>query len=105
MILTSNDRLRVLAGALNAEILEPHKEFRQAVVTYQQKVLPKRNDLGHVVLVPDGKILTLTDSKGKVMSLGETRKLRRLILALRGDFRKLLLALQGGRNAGTQEIV
>jgi hypothetical protein len=114
MILTSNDRLRLLASAFKAEILQPHKGFRQAVVDYQQKVVPKRNDLGHVVLVPDGKILTLTDSKGKVMSLKETRELRRLILALRGDFRKLLLALRGNvanatapapAGTGTEEII
>lgn len=71
MILTSNDRLRVLAGALKGESLKPHKKFRPAVVSYQEKVVPKRNILGHVVLVPDGKIQTLTDSKGTAISLGE----------------------------------
>lgn len=114
MMLTSNDRLRVLARALEGETLEPHKKFRPSVVDYQQKVLPKRNVLGHVVLVPDGKMLTLTDSKGTVISLDETRELRRLILALRGDFRNLLLALQGNvanatasapAGTGTEEIV
>lgn len=95
MVLTSNDRLRVLAGVLKAKILAPHMAYRRSVITYQQKVVPFRNDLGHVVLVPEGKVLTLTDNKGKVISLGQTRDLRRLILGLRSDFRKLLLALQG----------
>ena len=95
MVLTSNDRLRVLAGVLKAKVLEPHKEDRRSVITYQQKVVPPRNVLGHMVLVPEGKIRTLTDNKGKVFTLQETRELRRLILALRTDFRKLLLALQG----------
>jgi hypothetical protein len=94
-VLTSNDRLRVLVGVLKAKILEPHKAYRPSVVRYQQEVVPRRNKLGHVVLVPEGKALTLTDSKGTTISLEETRDLRRLILALRVDFRNLLLALQG----------
>lgn len=91
-ILTSNHRLRVLAEALKGEFLKPHKKFRKSVVDYQQQVLRKRNILGHVALAPREN---LTDSKSEVMSLDETRELRRLILALRSDFRNLLLALQG----------
>lgn len=94
LVFTSYDRLRLLAGELEGQVLDAQRGFRQSVVDYQQKVVPRRNDLGHVVMVPDGKRSTLTDSEGKVITLDETRDLRRLILALRGDFRELLLALQ-----------
>jgi len=94
MILTAYDRLRLLGGALKAKGLEAHKEYRKSVVEYQQRVVPGRNILGHAVLVPEGKPVAITDSKGKPITLQETRDLRRLILRLRNDFRNLRLALQ-----------
>jgi hypothetical protein len=94
MILTANDRLRMLAGALKAAAFSAHKGYRPHIVTYQQKVVPDRNILGHMVLVPEGKPQSVTDSKGKPMSVKETRELRRLILDLRLQFRNLLVALQ-----------
>jgi hypothetical protein len=94
MIFTANDRLRLLGGALKTKAFEPHKGYRGTVIEYMRKVVPKRNLLGHVALVPEGKALTLTDSKGQTVSLDETRELRRLILILRADFRKLMVALQ-----------
>jgi hypothetical protein len=99
MVLTSNDRLSLLATALKEKTLEPHKGYRKTVTTYQQRVVRRRNELGHMVLVPEGKIEILTDRKRKVVSLSETRELRRLILGLRGDFRNLLLALHGNAAA------
>lgn len=108
-ILTSYDRLSLLADFLNLKFLEPHQAFRQFVVTYQQQVVPKRNKMGHLVLRPEGK--NLVDDKGKVFSLEETRQLRRLILTLRGEFRKLLQSLQGSvtntatPSLGTQEVL
>jgi hypothetical protein len=94
MILTANDRLRMLAGALKAAAFVAHKGYRPHIVAYQQKVVPDRNILGHMVLVPEGKPTSVTDSKGKAMSVQETRELRRLILDLRVQFRNLLAALQ-----------
>lgn len=94
MILTANDRLRMLAGALKAGTFAAHKGYRPHIVAYQQKVVPDRNILGHMVLVPEGKPTSVTDSKGKAMSVQETRELRRLILDLRVQFRNLLAALQ-----------
>ena len=94
MILTANDRLRMLAGALKAAAFSAHKGYRPHIVAYQQKVVPDRNILGHMVLVPEGKPKAVTDSKGKAMSVEETRELRRLILDLRLQFRNLLAALQ-----------
>lgn len=92
-ILTSNDRLRMLARALKMKAFEEHKGYRQSVTAYLEKTVRKRNALGHQVLVPQGKrsVVTLT---GKTVTVEEMRQLRKLILDLRTDFRKLLLALQ-----------
>lgn len=94
MIFTANDRLRMLAKALNAAVFAAHKGYGPHIVAYQQKVVPDRNILGHMVLVPEGKPASVTDSKGKAMSVEETRELRRLILNLRLQFRNLLTALR-----------
>jgi hypothetical protein len=94
LILTANDRLRMLGGALKAAAFAAHKGYRPHIVTYQQKVVPDRNILGHMVLVPEGKPQSVTDNKGKAISVQETRELRRLILDLRLQFRNLLAALQ-----------
>jgi hypothetical protein len=94
MILTANDRLRMLMGALKGTAFSAHKGYRPHIVAYQQKVVPERNILGHMVLVPEGKPKAVIDSKGKAMSVKETRELRRLILDLRLQFRNLLTALQ-----------
>ena len=94
MILTANDRLRMLGGALKGGAFAAHKEYRQKVVDYQQDVVPDRNRLGHMVLVPEGKPLAVIDSKGQQVTVEGTRELRRLILGLRTDFRNLLVALQ-----------
>jgi len=94
-ILTSNDRLRMLARALKMKTFEKHKVYRQSVTTCLEKTVRKRNVLGHQVLVPQGKpnIVTLT---GKTVTIEEMRELRKLILNLRSDFRRLLLSLQDG---------
>ena len=95
LVFTAYDRLRILAGALNTKTLETHKAYRKSVTSYQQEVVPKRNVLGHVARVLQGETYVLADAKGNVISLNDTRKLRRLILALRADFRNLRSALQG----------
>lgn len=95
MVLTAHDRLMMLASALKSETCKPHAGARTAVNSYMQNVVPDRNILGHVVLVPAGKPTAVTHSSGKSMSLQETRELRRLILQLRDEFRSLLTALRG----------
>jgi len=94
MILTANDRLRMLGGALKGAAFAAHVEYRKKVVAYQQDVVPDRNRLGHMVLVPEGKPQAVIDSKGQQVTVEGTRELRRLILELRTDFRNLLIALQ-----------
>jgi len=95
MLFTANDRLRILASALESPTFTQHKGYRDAVTTYQKKAVPDRNILGHQVLVPEGKPSGVTDAHGKVMTLEETRELRKLILELRSEFRSLMNALQG----------
>jgi hypothetical protein len=103
LVFTAYDRLRILAGALNTKTLEPHRAYRKSVTSYQQDVVPKRNVLGHVARVLQGETYVLADAKGNVISLDDTRKLRRLILGLRADFRNLRAALQG--EGAAQDIV
>ena len=93
MILTANDRLRILGGLLKASSFAAHSGYRPAIVAYQREVVPYRNRLGHMVLVPQGKPQAVTDSQGKSVTIEETRELRRLILDLRSQFRSLLAAL------------
>ncbi len=94
MIFTANDRLRILSRLLKQELFKNHAGARPAVITYMEKVVPGRNKLGHLVLVPEGKPSAVVNSEGKQVTLAETRELRRLILGLRNDFRSLLIALQ-----------
>lgn len=103
-ILTSNDRLRMLGGALKTTPFAAHKAYRTHIATYQHKVVPGRNILGHAVLVPEGKPQSVTDSKGKAISIQETRELRKIILDLRVEFRKLLNALRPATGATVKAV-
>jgi hypothetical protein len=98
-LFTSNDRLRVLARALKTKKLDGHRAFRATVVKYLEDVVPKRNIYAHVVLVPQGQSHTLAGLEGQEVTLEETRDLRKLLLALRGEFRDLMIALQRGSDA------
>lgn len=95
MVFTAADRLRMLSRALEKEAFKAHHGARKSVVTYLNDVVPKRNKLGHKVLLPDGKRVVAVVEGGEHVSLDEMRELRRLILTLRSDFRTLLEALQG----------
>jgi hypothetical protein len=94
MVFTANDRLRILKRVLEKKTFEAHEGGRAAVATYIQTVVPERNIMGHLVLVPEGKPQAVIGNKGTPMTLDQTRELRRAILGLRGDFRTLLAALQ-----------
>lgn len=93
-VFTANDRLRMLSGLLDSEALRAHQKFRPAVVAYMREVVPDRNILGHQLLTPQGKPVSVANNKGQQISLEETRALRRRLLELRGQFRALLAALQ-----------
>jgi hypothetical protein len=94
-VFTANDRLRMLTGLLNSDTLKAHQDYRPAVVAYMEEVVQDRNILGHQVLTPEGKPISVTDNKGQQISLEQTRALRRRLLDLRSKFRDLLRALQG----------
>jgi hypothetical protein len=94
LIFTANDRLRILSRYLKANSFSAHAGYRPTVLKYMEEVVPGRNDLGHLVLVPEGKPQAVANIEGKQISLAETRRLRQLILELRGGFRELLVALQ-----------
>ena len=94
LILTANDRLRMLSGALKTKTFEAHKSYRESVVKYQQDTVPKRNELGHMVLIPEGRPSGVIAEGGKTVSIDEMRELRKLILGLRMDFKNLLSALR-----------
>lgn len=88
-IFTANDRLRVLNTVLEAVKYNEHEELRASLKIYIKDVVPRRNELGHLVLIPSGKPSELTDSQGKAVTLDEMRDLRRFLLGFRSDFRKL----------------
>jgi hypothetical protein len=93
LIFTSHHRLRILARLLKDNAFKDHAAFRPSVTTYLKNVLPRRNDLGHIILEAEGKA-TGVAAGAKVISLDEMRELRRLILRLRGDFDGLLGSLR-----------
>ena len=100
LVFTANDRLRMLVRSMKTDLMKPHSKYRDSVIGYMEKVVPKRNVLGHVTRVEkEGKFI-LVDKKGQEYDLATTRDLRRLILGLRADFRELLAALRAAA-AGT----
>ena len=91
---TANDRLRVLSRELKKDAFKEHRDSRPSVVKYISDVVPKRNDLGHKVLQPDGRTMAIAVvSGGENISVEEMRDLRKLILKSRSDFRALRDAL------------
>jgi hypothetical protein len=103
MIFTANDRLRILSRLLKKQF-KKHAATRQSVVSYIEKVVPGRNDLGHVVLVPKGKPTTVATREGKEISVAEIRELRKVILGIRADFRTLVADLQEQLPTGPADV-
>ena len=95
-LFTANDRLRMLSRILKQEKFKDQKKARASVVTYMNKVVPRRNDLGHKMLLPDGKTMAIAMVGGeKYFSEEEMRDLRRTILGLREEFQTLKDVLRG----------
>jgi hypothetical protein len=92
MMFTAADRLRILARHLKED--GKHGTAHQSVTMYLSDVVPRRNNLGHKVLLPDGKSGIAAIEGDAKISLEEMRELRRTILGLRGDFRSLVTALK-----------
>ncbi len=94
MLFGADDRLRMLAKILEMEQFLSHRESKQTIDTYRDVVLGRRNELGHMVLAPQGKPNTIETTEGKQVSLEEMRELRKQILQFREDFRLLVGAIK-----------
>jgi hypothetical protein len=94
MLFTSMERLKLLKGALKVGGSHDNPGAHASVVKYMEEVVPERNDLGHVVLVPEGKPTLVVNAEGKQVSLDDMRVLRCTILEVRGEFRGLLKTLR-----------
>jgi cell division protein ZapA (FtsZ GTPase activity inhibitor) len=94
MLFTSTHRLRMLANVLRMNEFAAHAAAIATLNTYQDGVLGHRNKLGHAVLSPQGKSGSVVDEAGNAVGIDEMRKLRKLILSLRAEFRTLLNGMQ-----------
>ncbi|WP_445490630.1 hypothetical protein [Rhodopseudomonas sp. RCAM05734] len=90
MLFTSIERLRLLSAALKEGGSHANAGAHAGVKRYIDEVVPDRNELGHVVLVPEGKPTLVVNAEGKQVSLEEMRVLRTVILDVRSEFRTLL---------------
>lgn len=95
MLFTSMERLKLLKSALQSGGSHENVGAHASVVKYMEEVVPERNDLGHVVLVPEGKPTLVVNATGRQVSLDDMRVLRCAILEVRTEFRSLLQLLQG----------
>lgn len=94
MLFTSMERLKLLKGALKAGGSHENTGAHASVVKYMDEVVPERNNLGHVVLVPEGKPTSVVNAEGKQVGLDDMRDLRCTILEVRAEFRGLLKTLR-----------
>jgi hypothetical protein len=95
---TANDGLRILTRVLEMESFAAHQAFRKPVNDYIQNIVPRRNDLGHKVLTPDGKPGIAGENATHIITVDEMRELRRQLLDLRQSFRDLHGSLKGTGN-------
>lgn len=88
-LFTANDKLRVLNTAIKAAEYDGHASLRKGLGSYITDVVPMRNDLGHVVFIPTDTPGVLQALNGKRVTVENMRELRRTLLDLRADFRRL----------------
>lgn len=91
----AQDRLRVLCSVLEGKEYRSYTSLLELLKVHINDVLPIRNDLGHVVLVPAEAAGVLSTAAGKPVTLEEMRKIRVALLELRSEIRKLMNALDG----------
>lgn len=87
-VFTANDRLRVLNMILGTEKYNDRVRLKDGIANYIRSVVPLRNDLGHVVLIPAGRTAMILDDGGKQISIEEMRELRKLLLDVRGELKE-----------------
>lgn len=95
MLFTSMERLKLLKNALKTGGSHENPGAHASAVKYMDEVVPERNDLGHVVLVPEGKPSLVVNAAGNQVTLDDMRALRCTILEVRTEFRSLLQSLRG----------
>ncbi len=93
-IVTANDWLRTLKRVISLAEFNELSEMDGVLTEYMNDVVPKRNSLGHQVLAPGGKMGIARIEDATVVTLDEMRELRRRILNLRGDFRRMHQSLR-----------
>ena len=93
-LLDSSRRLRLLLSLLNEGKQAERKKYVESAKVYLNDILPRRNDLGHKVLIPKGAPYIVTLS-GKKVSAEEMRELRKQIIQSRTDIRELLVTVRG----------
>lgn len=93
MLFTSDHRLRLLAKILEMDEFKTYSDGAIAIQSYREGVVRERNNLGHMVLVPNGKPNSVVNDANNVVDIEQMRELRKLILNLRADFRSLLEAM------------
>lgn len=86
---TANDGLRILDRILGLDAFVDQAAYRDALQRYIQDVVPKRNILGHRVLLPDNKPGIAGIDEGEHITFEELKELRQVLLSLRERFRAL----------------
>lgn len=94
MIFGANDRLRMLRRILESD--GTHEQSVGIIKAYMDDVVPRRNTLGHMVLLPEGRPQSVATLEGMQINLDDMRTLRKTILGLRESFRTLLITLEEG---------
>ncbi len=91
---TSADRLKLLRKVL--DMLNQHKDKKEQLVSYGEKVVPRRNDMAHVRVEVNGFSRKLFDREKKELTVEHMRELRVAILESRELFESIHNALQKG---------
>ena len=85
---SSAHRLRLFRKLL--EKLGTHEVERQAMLSYAQETMPKRNDLAHVTVKRSGFSRKIFDRKGKELTAEDMRLLRVALLDHHELFEKIV---------------
>lgn len=87
LVYSSDERFRLLVKILKA--VDLHQDHKQKFDAYREKIMPKRNVLGHVTVVREGFSRRLYDNKGNELTVEAMRELRSGLL----DFHELFEGL------------
>jgi CheY-like chemotaxis protein len=88
-VFTAYDGLRILTRLLEMPQFQAQKPHQEGVKRYLEDVIPMRNNLGHKVILPDGKPGIAGAAEATVYSVEQMREFRKLLLELRNEFKLL----------------